>query len=153
MLSDEAFSNSLTDTKRALESWADRYDGAVDIIVEDDPSYWRIHALPSEASLCPIELVLRPDRNYDLVIADAATEDQPIESFELFIALFEAVAAGKPIVRTYSSRATMQDLGTTTSVPLPDGSAWSVQRLTALGERLGLDDAVVSERRFATYKV
>ena len=153
MLSDESFSNLLTDTKRALVDWADRYDGAADIVVEDDPSYWRIHALPAEASLCPIELVLRPDRNYDLVIADASVEDQPIESFELFTALFAAVAEGEPIVRTYSSRATMQLLGTTTHVPLPDGTTWHGERLTALGERLGLDDALVSERRFARYAV
>ena len=151
MLSDDAFSNLLTDTKRALMAWADRYDNSIDIVIDDDPSYWRIHALPSEASLCPIELVLRPDRNYDLVIADAAVEDQPIERFELFTELFEAVAVGEVVVQTHFSRATQQQLGTTTRVPLPDGTDWSAERLTALGKQLGLADAIVSERRFAGY--
>lgn len=151
MLSDDAFSNSLTDTKRNLQAWADRYEGVVDIVVEDDPSYWRIQALPAEAALCPIELVLRPDRKYDLVIAEASVEDQSIERFELFTEIFEAVSAGEPIVRTYSSQATGQLLGATTHVPLLDGSEWFAERLTALGERFGRDGALITERRFARY--
>ncbi|MEM7750504.1 MAG: hypothetical protein AAF346_19810 [Pseudomonadota bacterium] len=153
MLSDEAFGNLLIDIKRALEAWADQHRTAAEIIIENDPSYWRIHAYPSEAALCPVELVLRPDRNYDLVIDNASLEDQPIERFDLLTELFDAIAAGKPVVRTFASQATQQLLGTRTIVALSDGSEWRVDQLTLLGEKLGLEGAIVTERRFASYDV
>lgn len=153
MLSDEAFGNLLTDTKRALTEWADRYETAAEIIIEEDSGFWRIQSLPSEPALCPVELLLRPDRNYDLVVMDASVEDQPIEQFEFFIELFEAVAAGLPIVRTYTTHATQQLLGTTTVVPLENGTEWRVESRTTLGERFGSANALVVERRFAAYAV
>lgn len=153
MLSDDAFGNLLIDIKRALEAWAEKHRDAAEIVIEDDPSYWRIHALPSEASLCAVELVLRPDRNYDLVIDNASLEDQPIERFDLLIELFESIAAGRPVVRTFTSQATQQLLGTITIVELSDGSEWRVDQLTPLGQKLGLEGVIVTERRFANYEL
>lgn len=151
MLSDDAFGNQLTDTKRALEAWAERYDKAAEIVIDEDAGFWRIQVEPSEASLCPVELVLRSDRCYDLIVFDASVEDQPIERFDFFVELFNAIAEGLPVVRTYHSRATQQLLGKTITVPLGNGEAWYIEDMTALGDQRGLGDAVVSETRFAPY--
>lgn len=151
MLSDDAFGNQLTDTKRALEAWAERHHTAAEIIIDEGAGFWRIQVAPSEASLCSVELVLRHDRCYDLIVLEASVEDQPIEQFEFFVELFDAIAQGLPVVRTYHCLATQPLLGTAMTVPLANGEAWYIEDLSALGQQRGLGDAVVTERRFAPY--
>ena len=121
------------------------------MIVEETSTYWRISARPSEPSLCPIELILRSDRKYDLARASATVEDEDIENFELFRELFESVAAGRPYSRTFISRNTSQHLGTITTVPLKSLPVWEFRVLTPLGELSGLADALVEERHYARY--
>lgn len=151
MLSDEGYNNQLTDTKHRLAAWAEANRAGAHIQIDDDESYWRIISEPYQPSLCPVELVLREDRHYDLSIARAAQEDQPIEDFALFTELFEAIARGAPFVRSYRTTATMQLLATETVVPLPGRDDWRVIQRTTLGERLGLADALIDEQHFASY--
>ncbi len=151
MLSDEGYNNQLNDVRRALTMWAETHDACARVQIDENDLYWRISAQPVQASLCPIELVLRTDRHYDLAIADAAVEDRPIEDFSLFPALFDAVAAGTPRVSTYRTAATGQLLATETLVPLPSREDWRVQHVTPLGRTLGLTAALVEEKLFAAY--
>ena len=50
-----------------------------EIIIDEDASFWLIQVAPSKASHCPVELELKHDRCYDLIVLEASIEDQPIE--------------------------------------------------------------------------
>ncbi len=151
MWSDEAYNNELTDTKRALTLWAERCQGIGHIAIDDDPGYWRIAVEPDQSALCPIELIIRRDRQFDLAVAQSMIEDQPITDFTYFTALFEAVGEGRATIETYWSAATHQWLATRTLVALRDHEHWDRLERTALGERLGIDNAIIETRRFAPY--
>ncbi|MGI9409369.1 MAG: hypothetical protein ACR2OV_04800 [Hyphomicrobiaceae bacterium] len=150
-LSDENYNNQLNDTKSALIQWSEHNSAGAEMIIDGTSTYWRISARPAEPSLCPIELILRSDRKYDLAIASATVEDREIESFALFHELFDSVAAGRPFSRAFISRNTSQHLGMTTTVPLSELPDWEFRILTPLGEVCGLEDALVEERHYARY--
>ncbi len=151
MISDETYNNRLTDAKRALADWAERNAAGAHITIDEGDLYWRIFAEPVEVSICPIELIIRDDRNYDIAIADAAAEDQPIVDFELFLPIFESVSDGNVISRSYLTRMTRQLLAQRTIVPLANYEDWDVLNKTTLGEQVGLTDCLIDDRRYARY--
>lgn len=151
MISDETYNNRLTDAKAALSHWADRNASGARITIDQGDLYWRIFAEPIEMSICPVELIFRDDRNYDIAVADASVEDQPIVDFDLFLPIFDSVAEGNVITRSYLTRTTHQLLAKRTIVPLVNYDNWVVLDKTALGERLGLADCLVDDRRYARY--
>ena len=151
MISDETYNNRLTDAKAALSAWAERNAAGARIIIDQGDLYWRIFAEPVELSICPIELIFREDRNYDMAIADASVEDQPIVDFDMFLPVFDSVAQGSVITRSYLTRTTRQLLAKRTIVPLVSYDDWDVWNKTALGERIGLTDCLIKDRRYARY--
>ena len=151
MISDETYNNRLTDAKVALSDWAEKNAAGAHITIDQGDLYWRICAEPLERSICPIELIFRDDRNYDIAVADASLEDQPIVDFEVFPPIFEAVSGGNVVTRSYFSRTTQQLLATRTIVPLADYDDWEVWNKTALGERIGIADSLIEDRKYARY--
>lgn len=151
MISDESYNNQLADTKAALTNWAEKNSAGARITIDQDDLYWRIAAEPYENSICPIELIFSSERKYDIAIAGASLEDQPVESFDIFLPIFDAVASGSAITRTYLTRTTHQPLATRVIVPLEDHPDWEVSTLTALGEQMGLSDSLIEDRKYARY--
>ena len=151
MISDETYNNRLNDAKAALSDWAERNAAGARIMIDQGDLYWRIFAEPVELSICPIELIFRDDRNFDIAIADASAEDQPIIDFEVFPPIFESVSDGRVITRNYLTRTTRQLLARRTIVPLTGYDNWDVWNKTTLGEQIGLTDCLIRDRRYARY--
>ncbi|MGI9523134.1 MAG: hypothetical protein ACR2PG_15965 [Hyphomicrobiaceae bacterium] len=153
MLSQENFNRQLTETQAHLSEWAESYQDIAEYEIEDEPSFWRIAVEPRLVSLCPIELVLRADRQFDLILCDATIEDQTIDDLNLFKDIFRSVADGAVILRRHVSPATDLHLGDTAIVRRAHKDSWSHTRLTAAGRRMGLTMAIDLDRTFAPYEL
>ena len=154
MLSDDVYRAQSGATIAELEAWLHSLRAVAHVDIGSDAASWRAAVTPRAAEACPVELVLRQDQRFDIAIAGENHEEQPVESFGLFLPLLHAVAAGDVIVRSLRTGATGAQLDVETIVgrdattPLP----WRRKRILAAGRRLAGDrEAVSSERHFAPY--
>lgn len=151
MLAEDLFRTWLADLVAKLEDWAARYRDTGDMDIKHGAGFWRVVARPHTPGTCPATLVLRADQKFDLSLAGDVFEDRPIDDFELFAPLLEAVARGDVQRTYYSCAVTGAKHGHETRVLLANRPAWGELRLPS-GARID-DDSIVEECvRFLPYR-
>jgi hypothetical protein len=153
MLPDDVFRARLQTTITALRYWAPSIADAARLKESETGDYWKLAVTPEVPSGCPFELVLYGDQRYDLHIGGENYDSRPIESFEWFLPMAEAVADGRVVRRHWISRLTGLERAVETLVTLPNGGVWREAR----GEvhwtpTLDDDGTELRERRFLPYR-
>lgn len=98
-------------------------------------------------------MILHSDQSYDLSIAGETYEGRPIETFDWFLPLAEAVADGQVVQRQRISRLTGLKRSTETLVALPSGAVWFDGRDTLhTAPPIEDDGTEICERRFLPYQ-
>lgn len=100
---DEITRKQLQHVITALEAWAKEMRPWADIEYGPINGAWRISAVPNVPTACPFEIVLRPDRKYDIRIGDETYEDQPFDALTDIPQLVRAIASGRVLVRRWES--------------------------------------------------
>jgi len=153
MLPDDVFRSRLQATITALRYWAPSIADAAHVEETETGDFWRLSIAPTVASACPFSVVLYADQRYDVSIAGESYEGRPIETFDWFLPLAEAVADGRVIQRQRVSRLTGLERSMETLVALQNGEVWSegrgaFQRMPSLDD----DGTELHERRFLPYR-
>lgn len=139
-------------TIAALRYWAPSVADVACVKELDGESCWTITVLPLNPASCPFELSLRHDGHYRLELAGEVYDNLPIESFELFVPLAEAIASGNVYRRFYESRLTGLLRGLGTVVELADGRVWSAERQVPGLPPADPDDVIATDHYFAPYR-
>ena len=121
MVSDAAYSSMLDQTIASLKAWTGFVADVARVEDDSDESAWRLSLTPQSPRACPIAIVLRLDRSYDLRIAGETYEGRPIASLDLFLPLIDAIAEGRVLTRRVFSATTGLPHGVSTVVTLADG--------------------------------
>jgi hypothetical protein len=124
MLPDDVFRHRLEETLVALEAWAGDTRDCAAIDISASPRYWHMSVAPQADGTCPFELMLQSDQTFTLKLVDEVYEDRPIERFDLFLGLVEAIAAGAvDRIETFNAQ-TEIPLGVEMRVELAPGWDW-----------------------------
>lgn len=95
MLPDDVFRERLEQTLVDLEAWAEETRSNADITITASDRYWRMTVFPFLAGACPFELLLNASQTFDLSLDGEIYENRPVERFDFFIRLAQAIAAGR----------------------------------------------------------
>jgi hypothetical protein len=102
MLPDDRYQTQLAQTKASLLAWSRFVRDVATVTVDDTGATWAFGLVPRTAGACAAALVLERDRQvYGLALAGESYEDLPVTSFDAFLPLLEAVAAGRVIERRH----------------------------------------------------
>lgn len=129
MLSDDVFRSRLETTIASLRYWVPQIADAARIEESEGEGFWRISVTPKVFGACPFELMLRSSQHYDLVLGTETYEELPIESFDLFLPLAEAITAGRVVQRRTVSAATGAVVEVESIIRLADGRIWHERRV------------------------
>lgn len=131
MLSDDVFRDSLERTLIKLEKWADTLTDCAAVDVAAGRHYWRLSVAPFIGGACPFELLIKSDQTFSLRLDRETYEDNPVDTFEFFLQLVNAVRAGRvERIETLES-ATWSLVAIETRVDLGPGRDWIGRRQIA----------------------
>jgi hypothetical protein len=149
MLPDDRYRTQFDLTTASLLAWSGFIRDVAAVSVDDTEAYWSMAAVPRASAACPIVLVLgRRTQTYSLTVGGETYEDLPVESFDLFLPLLEAVAAGEVIARTFSCAATAQPLAV--EMRVGNGGHPLFARLRRIATTDG--DVLHTDRHFLPYR-
>lgn len=152
MLSDNVFRSRLEATVASLSYWAPTIKNAARIETTDDATAWRMQVTPHLRSACPLEISIRTDQKFDLKIAGETFTDLPLESFEIFLPIAEAVAEGRVVRRAWLTPSTGSEHTIETIVQLPGGKTWRAGRVNEQIARLiSREDCIREDHSFPPY--
>jgi len=152
MLSEDLFRSRLEATVASLSYWAPTIKNAARVETRDDAGAWRITVTPHLRTACALDLTIRASQRYDIGIGGERIEDIPVESFDVFVPLAEAVAEGDVVRRRWVTPATGAEHSVETIVLLPGGAIWRAERANDTIARLvPRDDCICREHRFPPY--
>lgn len=95
MLPDDVFRDRLEKTLIEIETHVAKTRDNAAVEIAASPNYWRLIMLPYCAAACPFELMIKASQKFSLKIAEETFEDLPIEGFDLFPKLVQAIEAGR----------------------------------------------------------
>ena len=139
-------------TIAALSYWAPSIADVARIVEIECESSWTIAVTPEEPTACPFELRLRHDGHYRLAIAGEVYDDLPIETYELFVPLAQAIAAGNVCRRLWFSRLTGLLRGVGTVVELGADRTWSAERQLSGLPPTDPEDVIATDHYFAPFR-
>ncbi len=119
MASDDTFRKQLQHVISALETWAKEMEPWAEIELGPVGDAWRISAVPHAETACPFEIILRPDRKFDMTVGGETYEDLPLDALTDIPQIVRAIANGRILVRRWTSRFTGLEYGVETIVDLP----------------------------------
>jgi hypothetical protein len=153
MLSDDVFRAELATAFAALVAAANAMSDVASVDTVFSPAFARLSLIPHVAAACPVEIMLRADQAYDILIGTEFYEDCPVERFDLFKPLLIAVAEGNVVQRHHISVATGTERRIETIVTLPGGEVWRNGHTHGGAASAVADDATVfQDRRFVPYR-
>lgn len=94
MLPDDVYRHRLEKTLIELEAWANDKRGSADIAITASDRYWRMAVTPFLPGACSFELLIKSDQTFDLALNGEVYENKPVERFDLFPKLVQAIASG-----------------------------------------------------------
>jgi hypothetical protein len=94
MLPDDVYRDRLEQTLVELEAWASPIHDCADVDIAASQRYWRISVAPKIEAACPFELMIKADQTFTLRLAGEVYEDRPVDRFDFFLKLVDAIAAG-----------------------------------------------------------
>jgi hypothetical protein len=124
MLTDEALSSRLRATIESLRYWVPTIADVAHIAERSSGDTFVITIEPNTPAACPVELALRPNGRFDITIGGETYWDRAVPSYDLFLPLLEAIAAGNVVQRHWESLATGAVRAVETIVTMADGSVW-----------------------------
>jgi len=131
MLSDDVFRDNLERTLIKLEKWADTLTDCAAIDIAAGRHYWRLSVAPFTPGACPFELLIKSDQTFSLRLDRETYEDNPVDTFEFFSQLVNAIRAGRvERIETLDS-ATRSLVAIETRVELSPGGEWIGHRQIA----------------------
>jgi hypothetical protein len=148
MHADDAYRAALNELARQLNGWAEAFRAHATISIERPDDGLRLLVRPKAAAACGFELVLRPDRKFDIAIAGETFEDQTIEQTSRFRDLAVAISRGDVVRRVICSARTGRLFSVEVEVAMTTGM-WTASH------RLGdctTDDVVHHTRYFLPYR-
>lgn len=129
MLPDDAFRSRLEATVASLSYWVPTINNAARIETTDDAGAWCMKVAPHLRSACPLEIRIHADQSYVLTIGGEKSQRMPLDSFEIFLPIAEAVAEGRVVRRVSLTPATGAERSVETIVMLPGGKTWRAERI------------------------
>src|SRR5690606_20366664 len=99
MPSDDTFRKQLQHVIAALETWAKEMEPWADIELGPVDGTWRISAFPYAPTACPFEIILRPDRKFDMMVGGEIYEDQPLDALTDIPQMVRSIANGRVLIR------------------------------------------------------
>jgi hypothetical protein len=124
MLPDDTFHTRLAETMASLRAWTGFVADVAAIEDAEIGGSWHFGLSPHMQKACPVELLIRLDQRFDLTVAGEGYEDRPIQSFDLFLPLVQAIADGQVVTRHSVSRLTGLVHATSTVVRLDGGGVF-----------------------------
>lgn len=106
MLPDDRYRAGLERTAASILAWSGFVRDVADVSYADDADSWSFGLQPHIATACPVALVIgRTSQFHSLTLGRESYSDLPVDTFDLFLALLEAVVAGRVIERHHLARA------------------------------------------------
>jgi hypothetical protein len=153
MLPDDVFRDRLERTLVDLEAWADGMRDCAEIDIAASPRYWRMSVAPHIAGGCPFELMINSDQTFDLRLASEVYENKPLDRFDFFVKLANAIAAGRVERNETRNALTGVLLAIGMRVEIQDGWDWTgVRRVTPVPLPALEADEERSTHRFLSYR-
>jgi hypothetical protein len=116
------------------------------------PDFIKLALVPHAPNACAVELMLRTDQFYDIAIATEFYEDCPVENFDDFAPLIQAIAQGNVTQRRHTSRATGTERAIETLIRLPNGTHWRKGHVHPdTAPLIAESDTLTSTRNFVPY--
>jgi hypothetical protein len=128
MLPDDVYRDLLERTLVELEAWANAIGDCAGVDIAASQHYWRIAVAQKIEGACPFELMIKADQTFTLKLAGEVYEDKPIDRFDFFLKLIDAVAAGRVERIETRNAQTGVRLAIATRVELADGWDWIGER-------------------------
>lgn len=152
MIAEDVYRTRLLAAVDRLRSWAAAHADCAEILDEESRDYWRLLIRPHVASACPIEIVVHRDQRFDAQIGDEVYESRPVERFDHFAPLFEAVAGGKVITRTWATAGTGSLHSVETIIDIGDSEIRDERINAAVANFAGRDACVAIDRHWLPYR-
>ncbi len=119
MSSDDTFRRQLKHVIAALETWAKEMAPWAKIELGPIDGAWRISAVPHAPTACPFEIILRPDRKFDIIVGGEIYEDQPFDALTDIPQMVRSISNGRVLIRRWRGQATGILYSTETLIDLP----------------------------------
>ena len=153
MLSNDVYRAKLRLTMTSLQYWVPSISDMARCEVVETADYGKITLSSFVEGGCPVELMLRADQLYDIVIAGELYEDRPVKSLDLFQPLLEAIIDGRVIQRRWFAMATGIERGVETIVTMADGRVWRDSHVDeAVAGAIPEAETECRDRRFLPYR-
>ncbi len=151
MLATDVFRSRLQETTTAIALWLAAIDADAEVVLTRGMA-WRVRLEPHAKSACPVELILRIDQCFDLMVATEVYEDRPIQNLGLFPKLLQAVTDGRVITRVSASAVTGATYLVESRVTLSDGARWTGTRQVLSHSPAANVDLLHLDRHYLPYK-
>lgn len=152
MLPPDVYRTQLDHTIAALKAWMGFITTVASVEISGDLEAWRLAIHPSMRQACPLELMLRGDQHYDLLIGPETYEDKPVINLDIFIPIIEAVTEGHVITRHWRSAGTTLERSVETIVGSPRAVIWRAERLTPLATLIDPEECVSDDHYYLPYR-
>jgi hypothetical protein len=153
MFSDDVYRAKLAATFENLKHQAAPLADVALIDAAASPHFIKLALVPHAPNACAVEVMVRADQLYDIALGTEFYEDCPVEDFDLFGSILQAVSTGAVIQRRYVSRATGTERAVETLVQLPGGKVWRKGHLhTPVAEAVSEAETVFADRSFVPYR-
>ena len=153
MLPDDVFRTRLRATIESLRYWIPSIADTAETEEGETETAWKMAISPKVTGASPFELMLRADQMHDIASAGEVYENRPIQSFDIFIELAEAIVAGNAVQRRWVSAATGAPCSVETLVLLGNGRLWRDGRNAGvIPDGVPRDALVRHDRNFLPYR-
>ncbi len=152
MLSDDHYRAKLQQTTAAIKAWTGFVADVADVEEGEHGEAWRLALVPHAAHACPVEILLREDRRFDLALAGEIYEDCELGSLDDLLPLIEAVVEGRVIRRVTRSAATGLLREVSTIVAMADGTVIELGRNGVVTDAEHDASGEVRDRHFLPYR-
>ena len=148
MLSDDTYRACLQRTHAALKAWSGHVADVATCSVGQLEQTIRLDLKPRMSGACPVELVISPAQRYDIAIGGEVWEDEPVAPNQEFLALLDAIVAGRVVRRSEIAASTARPVAVETRVVISPDKVWQ-RRRAIVG---GIDDTIWRDHHYLPYR-
>lgn len=118
-------------TIEQLRYWVPTITDVARVAEIDQAGTWTLSIAPRIASACPVEITLKDNGRFDIVIGGETYADRSLGTLDQIVRLLERITEGRVIQRQWVSPATGTPCGTETIVTLGPDAIWHGSDATA----------------------
>jgi hypothetical protein len=105
--------------------WVPQIADVARVAESTGPDFWKITIGPYMPNTCAVEMTVRGDDQFDLVLAGEIYTARTLTSHGFVISLLESIADGRVLQRRWKSSATGALKAIETLITLSDGTVWT----------------------------